>query len=553
VHRALIALWLVACGSGPQRVGSQPSWRHAGSGEVSAPVTLSAAEPAVFTPAGEPASRYNEPLQPPPHSDLGDAVIVAMRDAAAQAHLPAPIADARLFRAAGELARILPEEGGLDEQAIAFAIQREGVIEASHNLRGAWDNLDNPDAIAKAFAADLPNLIADLGGPARFGFGAVPRSSDGRGAIVLIVVGAELATSPIPRQLPPHGSFRLDGTLDARYHDPEVFVTYDDHSVERLAPAVGQNGAFQLDFACGNRKGVEQVEIGATGGRGWNTIANFPVWCAAHAPTTLRLPPVSPPFEGTVEAAEGELFARVNEERHAAGLEPLAWDERVARVARKYSAEMAKTKIVAHVSPTSGSHGDRLRAASIITHDSEETVARGYSISDVHAGLMNSPAHRAALLHREATHIGIGLTVSDEGGRRPALYVTDLLIRIPPKIDPTKVAAIVKDRINAVHPVVANAELSQIAQALVDGLVAGKKTDETWPSVKKRADALGNQFARFTSLTTIVASTDEIDGKLFLGDHPLDAIGVGVAQANHPEMGENAIWIVVLGAERTKN
>jgi len=90
-----------------QRVGTQPSWRRPGSPTSSA----SSIQPAIFAPTAEPATRYNEPLQAPPHTPLGDAVVAAAQDAAAQAHQPAPLADARLSRACAELAEIVPEEG----------------------------------------------------------------------------------------------------------------------------------------------------------------------------------------------------------------------------------------------------------------------------------------------------------------------------------------------------------------------------------------------------------------------------------------------------------
>ena len=122
--RWLIALFVVAtawsaCSGQPRQIGAQPSWR------TSEPKAVG---PVTFAPTTEAATRYNEPLQTPPHTALGDAVIAALTTAAAQAHIPTPAADARLFRACTELAQIVPEEGVVGYSLVEFALQRNGII-----------------------------------------------------------------------------------------------------------------------------------------------------------------------------------------------------------------------------------------------------------------------------------------------------------------------------------------------------------------------------------------------------------------------------------------
>jgi hypothetical protein len=68
--------------------------------------------------------------------------------------------------------------------------------------------------------------------------------------------------------------------------------------------------------------------------------------------------------------------------------------------------------------------------------------------------------------------------------------------------------------------------------------------------VKRRADALGRRYSRMGSVVTAVGDLATVDGKMLLGDaHPSDA-GVGVAQGPHPDIGDNAIWIVVILADK---
>ena len=102
------------------------------------------------------------------------------------------------------------------------------------------------------------------------------------------------------------------------------------------------------------------------------------------------------------------------------------------------------------------------------------------------------------------------------------------------------------------------AEAAQVAksigqdQQLADALAAGKTREQAWPTVRKQVDGLGNGYARIGSVVTAVADLAAVDAKSLVGDAKPDEIGVGVAQGTHPEIGEGAIWIVVLLAEKKK-
>jgi hypothetical protein len=163
---------------------------------------------------------------------------------------------------------------------------------------------------------------------------------------------------------------------------------------------------------------------------------------------------------------------------------------------------------------------------------------------------MNSPGHRANMLSGAATHVGIGVVLGEDVSGRREMFITQVFIRIPPKVDRGVAANLVRDRINAVRPVEVDTRLSGVAQDLADGLAAGKSRDALWPDAKKKLDAFNRSYARVGSVTSAVADMDSVDGKQMLGDYKADAIGVGIAQGNHPDIGEGAIWIVVLMAEK---
>ena len=549
--RVLIAAALItACSSGaPQRVGSQPSWRKGGGGGDSGATASSAAGPVRFAPASEPATRYNEPPRAPPSTLLGDAVLRAVKDAATRAAISMPVADARLFQACAELAAVVPEEGIVGYGLVEFALQRNGIIEPSPHLLVVWGDIDAPDLIVDQLKPRLGEILAD-GATARVGVGAVKRAADGSGAVVFALQGSGVKTSPIPRSVAAGGTFNVDATVDGRYRDPELFVTHDDGATERLAIDAGRAGAFKAKVTCGKHTGRQQVEITASDAAGSTVLANFPVWCGAAPPSSLTVE--STPDDLAVvqpEEAERRLLALINRDRQAAGLYALMWDDRVAEVARKHAEEMRRTKIVAHISPTTGSAANRVRAANIKTAVVLENVARAYGIGEAHDGLMNSPGHRANIMTQSATHVGIGIVLGDEVSGRREMFLGQVFIRIPPKLEPTQATELVRSRIDSVRHVTVNAKLTSIAQELADGLGAGRSRESLWPAARARLDKLGQTYARVGSVVTTVADLGSVEGKQIVGDYRPDDIGIGLAQGTHPEIGDGAIWIVVLMAE----
>ncbi len=550
--RRLVVLALLTaagCPSGgaPQQVGSQPSWRGSG-----APAGASIA-PVKFAPTAEPAQRYNEPLQAAPRTPLGDAVTAAVRDAAQRAGTNVPVADARLFRTCAELAEVVPEEGVIGYSLVEFALHRNGIIEPSPHLLVVWGDIDSPQLIVEQLQPRLAEILTD-GANARLGIGAAKRLPDGTGAVVFALQASGVSTSPIPRALPAGGAFQLDAVVDARFKDPEVFITYDSGNTERLDLKLGHAGGFTSKVGCGSHTGRQQVEITASDVDGSTVLANFPVWCGTQPPVSMTLDPSSDdaPVATTVEA-EKRLLALVNRDRQTAGLAQLTWDDKVAAVSRAHSEEMRRTKNVAHISPTTGSAADRVRAAKIKTAVVLENVARAYGVGEAHQGLMNSPGHRANITSRAATHLGIGVVFGEEVSGRREIFITQVFTRVPPKIDPGTALASVQQRlVQAVAPkqLGTSVRLSSIAQQLSDALAAGKTREQAYPLVKKQVDSLGAIYARVGSVITAAADLETLDGKSLIGDSVVDDIGIGIAQGPHPEIGEGAMWVVILMAQK---
>jgi hypothetical protein len=267
-------------------------------------------------------------------------------------------------------------------------------------------------------------------------------------------------------------------------------------------------------------------------------------------PQSLTVAPLpdDPPV-GSAAEAERRMVELLNRERRAAGLPPLVWDEVVAGLARAHSGEMYRTRTVAHILPATGSVIDHVRGAerNVIV---EANVAHTSSIGEAHRGLMNAPGTREIILSRDATHVGLGAALGENGAGRRDLYITEVFTRERPVVDPAKAIEQLRERVAAIRSVGSNPELDAIAQVLADGLAHGRSIDDVDPAVKKRIHALGKRYVGIAQVIVPAIELDGINGATILGNNTPDDVGLGVAQGTHPELGDNTIFVMALLATR---
>lgn len=106
---------------------------------------------------------------------------------------------------------------------------------------------------------------------------------------------------------------------------------------------------------------------------------------------------------------EQEVVKLVNAERAKAGLAPLKSDWELARVARFKSQDMHDLNYFSHTSPTYGSPFKMMQDFGIKYRSAGENIAKGQrSAQEVVNAWMNSSGHRANILNKNFTHIGVG-------------------------------------------------------------------------------------------------------------------------------------------------
>ena len=116
------------------------------------------------------------------------------------------------------------------------------------------------------------------------------------------------------------------------------------------------------------------------------------------------------------EELERAMLRLVNEERAAAGLEPVELDIELREVGRAHADEMFRMGYFAHESPVTGTPADRLNEADVLYLSSGENLAYAPSLEVAHEGLMNSPGHRANILSPVFTRLGVGVVRSARRG-----------------------------------------------------------------------------------------------------------------------------------------
>ena len=118
----------------------------------------------------------------------------------------------------------------------------------------------------------------------------------------------------------------------------------------------------------------------------------------------------------TIAQQEAEIVRLVNVKRVENGLKPLKANLDIARSARNKSQDMATNKYFSHVSPTFGSTFKLMESFGIRFSAAGENIAYGQKTpAAVMNAWLNSPGHRANILSKTYTNIGVGLAKNSNG------------------------------------------------------------------------------------------------------------------------------------------
>ena len=106
---------------------------------------------------------------------------------------------------------------------------------------------------------------------------------------------------------------------------------------------------------------------------------------------------------------EEQMLALINKERTSRGLKPLKADSELVPVARAHSNDMFVRGYFAHLNPDGKNPFDRMKAANVSFNTAGENLALAQTVEIAHTNLMNSPGHKANILHPAFGRVGIGI------------------------------------------------------------------------------------------------------------------------------------------------
>lgn len=106
---------------------------------------------------------------------------------------------------------------------------------------------------------------------------------------------------------------------------------------------------------------------------------------------------------------EAEMLKMVNSEREKIGLKALKADPELVPVARAHSTDMFARGYFSHISPEGATPFDRIKKENVSFLAAGENLALAQTLTIAHRGLMNSPGHKANILHKSFGRLGIGI------------------------------------------------------------------------------------------------------------------------------------------------
>jgi len=108
-------------------------------------------------------------------------------------------------------------------------------------------------------------------------------------------------------------------------------------------------------------------------------------------------------------AAEQDMFAKVNAERASSGLSTLSFSEELAKVGRAHCSDMFIRGYFSHYTLEGLSPFDRMVAANVEFNYAGENLALAPNTDLAMKGLMQSPGHKANILGKDFGKVGIGV------------------------------------------------------------------------------------------------------------------------------------------------
>jgi uncharacterized protein YkwD len=185
--------------------------------------------------------------------------------------------------------------------------------------------------------------------------------------------------------------------------------------------------------------------------------------------------PDRPPTAADAQAAEDRLWELISATRAARGLPALRRHPSITSAARKHARELAVGPFGHETA--SGTALDRLGAEGLTPARVTENIARAADITQAHAALMASPAHRANLLDPTVSAGGVGVVLTREPSGRWSAVAAEVFATLLADDGPVDWPTALADRIDARRvaagrePLIRRDTISAIARRAADEMI----------------------------------------------------------------------------------
>jgi uncharacterized protein YkwD len=242
---------------------------------------------------------------------------------------------------------------------------------------------------------------------------ATARRADGTEAVAAVLADAEAHMDPVPVRA------RVSSwiTVSAAALVPATnarLVVLGPSGPPRTVPTSFTQGRV---FARANldRPGPWTLQLLLTTAAGPHPVLETTVFAGVDPPTTPLAQPA--PGESSGHYAgdpAAQLFEMMNAARASEGLDGLAYDAQLCRVAERHSRRMLDAHQIGH-DLGDGDPAQRVESSGIAAHEVGENVAHAKSASLAHRAVWSSPSHRANLLDQRFGRAGVGVSTDAQG------------------------------------------------------------------------------------------------------------------------------------------
>jgi len=369
---------------------------------------------------------------------------------------------------------------------------------------------------------------------------AAARMSDGGAVVCALTANHATTLDRIPGRVLPRQIVAVAGTLGPGLQHPRLFITRPSGDVDELE--LGSSGPRFSTRVALNERGEHSIEVLAEGPGGPQVAAVRRVFAGV-------LPPSRPPPDPRVGDGLLGVEHAIARLRASHGLLALQRDPELDAAAEAHSKEMARLRTFAHVLPTTGSLGDRLRARGYAYRSIGENIGLSNDVASAHEAIAGSPAHLANLLDPRHRRLGLGSATGLTADGLEAIYLTEVFaVPVIGTADPAgDVARFIESerQKRGLPPLVRDAVLDQVATREVRATVEEDrmKLDQTLAS---RALKESKQLSSAVAELYVGSAPDEVGSSKNLAESKWTRVGVGALYASSKQYGPGRLWVLLL-------